>query len=47
MYVESFARVGGLSLSGKILYPLVDRFLVQWPQLKEKYSRAEYNGVLV
>lgn len=47
IYVESFARVKSLSLSGRILYPVVDRFLVQWPLLKEKYSRAEFKGVLV
>lgn len=47
VYVESFARVSSLSLSGKILYPIVDRFLVQWPRLSERYPRAEYKGVLV
>ncbi|CAE6459614.1 unnamed protein product, partial [Rhizoctonia solani] len=33
MYVESFARVSSLSLSGKLVKPLADRFLVQWPDL--------------
>lgn len=33
VYIESWARVRTLSLSGRILKPLVDRFLVQWPQL--------------
>jgi beta-1,4-N-acetylglucosaminyltransferase len=47
IYVESFARTKTLSLSGRILYPLVDRFLVQWPRLKEMYPRAEYRGLLV
>lgn len=47
VYVESFARVKTLSLSGKLLYPFVDRFIVQWPGLKEKWPRAEYLGVLV
>jgi beta-1,4-N-acetylglucosaminyltransferase len=47
VYVESFARVKTLSLSGKLLYPFVDRFIVQWPGLKEKWTRAEYLGVLV
>ncbi|KAI9636617.1 oligosaccharide biosynthesis protein Alg14 like-domain-containing protein [Dioszegia hungarica] len=31
IYVESFARVKSLSLSGKILRPFVDTFVVQWP----------------
>jgi len=47
IYVESFARVKSLSLSGKILYWLVDRFIVQWPGLSERYKRAEYHGILV
>ncbi|KAF8474935.1 oligosaccharide biosynthesis protein Alg14-like protein, partial [Kalaharituber pfeilii] len=47
IYVESFARVSSLSLSGKLLYPFVDRFIVQWPGLREKFPRAEYHGVLV
>jgi beta-1,4-N-acetylglucosaminyltransferase len=47
VYVESFARTRTLSLSGKILYPLVDRFFVQWPKLRDRYPRAEYRGVLV
>ncbi|CCX06833.1 Similar to UDP-N-acetylglucosamine transferase subunit ALG14; acc. no. Q6CF02 [Pyronema omphalodes CBS 100304] len=47
IYVESFARTKTLSLSGNILYPLVDRFFVQWPKVKERYPRAEYKGILV
>ena len=47
IYVESFARVTTLSLSGKLLYTFVDRFLIQWPYLKEKYPKAEYKGILV
>ncbi|CDS12733.1 hypothetical protein LRAMOSA04917 [Lichtheimia ramosa] len=47
IYVESFARVKSLSLTGRLLYPFVDRFLVQWPELQERYSKAEYRGILV
>lgn len=31
IYVESFARVSTLSLSGKLVRPFVDTFVVQWP----------------
>jgi beta-1,4-N-acetylglucosaminyltransferase len=44
IFVESFCRVEELSLTGKILYQIVDRFIVQWPGLSEKHSRAEYLG---
>jgi beta-1,4-N-acetylglucosaminyltransferase len=57
VYVESWARVKKLSLSGMLLEGVVERFLMQWPQLveegKQKKSwwsggrRREYLGVLV
>lgn len=47
IYVESWARVKTLSLSGKILLRCVDRFLVQWEGLSRVGGRAEYRGVLV
>ncbi|KAI0630265.1 oligosaccharide biosynthesis protein Alg14 like-domain-containing protein [Trametes polyzona] len=47
IYVESFARVRRLSLSGKLLRPLVDRFIVQWPDLAEPGKGVEYRGWLV
>ena len=46
IYVESFARVKTLSLSGKILYHFADRFIVQWSSLRELYPLAEYYGRL-
>ena len=48
IYVESFARVKGLSLSGKLLSRVVDRFLVQWEELEGAGGgRAEFWGILV
>lgn len=47
VYVESFARVKTLSLSGKILVRVVDRFLVQWEELEGYGGRAEFWGILV
>ncbi|KAI9806190.1 MAG: hypothetical protein M1825_006305 [Sarcosagium campestre] len=47
IYVESWARVDSLSLSGSIVVRLVDRFLVQWPHLQGVGGRGEYLGVLV
>lgn len=37
LFVESFCRVQSLSLSGKLVYPIVDQFVVHWPNLKDKY----------
>lgn len=48
VYVESFARVKGLSLSGRLLVRFVDHFYVQWPQLAGSGGgRARYVGFLV
>ncbi|CAO3637626.1 unnamed protein product [Cunninghamella echinulata] len=47
VYIESYARVRELSLTGKLLYGWVDLFLVQWPDLVKKYPKAQYHGTLV
>jgi beta-1,4-N-acetylglucosaminyltransferase len=47
IYVESYARVQSLSLSGKILRYVVDRFVVQWPTLLSGSGREECYGCLV
>jgi len=47
VYVESWARVKKLSLSGRLLCYVADRVLVQWPQLDGVEGRGEFLGVLV
>ncbi|KAG5520160.1 hypothetical protein PMAC_001237 [Pneumocystis sp. 'macacae'] len=47
IFIESFARVKSLSLSGKLLLHFADRFIVQWPDLTKKYPQAEYYGILI
>ncbi|KAI8872297.1 Alg14-domain-containing protein [Ramicandelaber brevisporus] len=47
MYVESAARVKTISLAGAMIYPIADRFFVQWPELQKAYERSEYRGLLV
>jgi beta-1,4-N-acetylglucosaminyltransferase len=37
VFCESFCRVKTLSLTGLLLYPMVDRFVVQWPELAKRY----------
>ena len=44
VYVESVTRTESLSLSGRLVYPLADRFFVQWPGVAERFRRAEYEG---
>ncbi|CCG26090.1 Alg14 protein [Candida orthopsilosis Co 90-125] len=47
IYVESLARVKKLSLSGRLIMPITDRFIVQWDTLYNQYSRAEFYGMLM
>ncbi|KAL7478370.1 hypothetical protein ACHAW6_004137 [Cyclotella cf. meneghiniana] len=47
IFVESLCRVRTLSLSGKLVYPIVDQFVVHWPSLKKKYSLADVCDVFV
>jgi beta-1,4-N-acetylglucosaminyltransferase len=44
IYVESVTRTESISLSGRLVYPLADRFFVQWPAAAERLRRAEYTG---
>lgn len=50
IYIESFCRVQTLSLSGRILLPIVDLFIVQWETLAKRYSskkQVKYFGRLI
>ena len=47
VFVESLCRVESLSLAGKLVYPIVDQFVVHWPNLKEKYPLVEVIDVFV
>lgn len=45
IYIESFSRTENPSLTGRLLYPIADVFLVQWKKLLEKYGpKAKYEG---
>jgi len=51
VFVESFCRSQSLSLSGRLLYPFVDRFVVHWDELAKSlrsrgFSRVEFLGTL-
>lgn len=46
VFIESISRSSALSLSGRILYNLVDEFYVQWPECVERYPKAQYRGVV-
>ncbi|CAM9369327.1 unnamed protein product [Laminaria digitata] len=47
IFCESFCRVKSLSLTGRVMYLLADRFVVHWPELLARYPRAEFLGQLM
>ena len=47
VFVESLCRIDELSVSAKVLYPIVDLLLVQWKSLLVKYPKAQYKGRIV
>lgn len=49
IFIESFARVASLSLTGRILLrlKLTNRFLIMWEELARLYDGVEYVGLLV
>lgn len=46
IYIESFAKRKSPTLTGKLLYKVVDRFYVQWPDMLEIFPKAEYKGAI-
>ena len=48
IYLETLTRAKDLSMTGKVLYPIADLFLVQWPELLKKAGpKAVYGGRLI
>lgn len=46
IFIESFSRVTKPSLTARLVYPVANRFFVQWPELVHRFRRAEYRGAL-
>jgi beta-1,4-N-acetylglucosaminyltransferase len=46
LFLESMAKVTRPTWTGKLLYPFVDLFLVQWPGLLKFYPKAKFLGRL-
>ena len=40
IYIEVFDRIDKPTLTGKLVYPITDRFIVQWEQQKQVYPKA-------
>lgn len=40
IYIEVFDRIDKPTLTGKLVYPIVDVFVVQWDEMKKVYPKA-------
>ena len=44
IYIETIANSKTKTLSGKLVYPIADTFIVQWESMLELYPKAIYGG---
>ena len=44
IYIESFANVSTKTITGKLLYPIADKFIVQWENMLKLYPEATFGG---
>ena len=44
IYIETFANKNTKTLSGKMVYPIADLFIVQWESMLDLYPNAVYGG---
>lgn len=40
IYIEVFDRIDASTLTGKMIYPIADKFIVEWEEMKKVYSKA-------
>ena len=44
VFIETFANSKTKTLAGRMIYPIADKFIVQWESMLELYPKAEYWG---
>lgn len=44
IYIEVFDRYNKPTLTGKLVYPITDKFIIQWKEEKKVYPKAIYLG---
>lgn len=46
IYIETLANRSTKTMSGKLVYPIADYFLVQWESMLKLYDKAVYAGFI-
>jgi len=44
IYIETFANICTKTSTGKLIYHIADKFIVQWPTMKKLYPKATDGG---
>lgn len=44
IYIETFANITTKTITGRLLYPIADLFIVQWENMLKIYPKAVYGG---
>jgi beta-1,4-N-acetylglucosaminyltransferase len=44
IWILSYARINSRAFSANLIYPLADKFLVQWPNAQKLYKRSIFLG---
>lgn len=44
IYIEVFDRIDASTIAGKMVYPVTDKFIVEWEEMKKVYPKAENLG---
>ena len=46
MFIETFGAIRRPTVTGRLLYRLANRFVYQWPYLRDYYPAAQYAGTI-
>lgn len=44
IYIETFANMNTKTVTGRLLYPIADKFIVQWESMLDVYPKATFGG---
>lgn len=44
IFIETFANINTKTLSGRLVYPIANLFIVQWESMLKLYPKAVYGG---
>lgn len=44
IYIEVFDRIDKPTIAGKLCYPVTDKFIVEWEEMKKVYPKADNLG---